>query len=99
MTYHFLWSMSGSKSQNEEWFTMDISPRQSGTMHIQYSLTASKSIQITFDSGANWVDLDKTSKDELVRKEIICKSGDQINMRITTGSGGTVQICRCFLSN
>ena len=92
-------STSGSKAQNTEWFSTDISQSVKGaaSYRIQVSITPSVVIDVTLDSGSTWTHLNSGDvlKDSAIYIFVVStREGDLFNMRTPTVGGTTVQICR-----
>ena len=87
------------KAQNAEFFSADITAQKTGIFRLMLSLSATKVVDVTFDSGSNWTALnDGTSltTDQLYAFDVMVKVGDTFNMRIPTASGATVDVGRVF---
>ena len=85
---------SGSKAQNAEWFSSDLTVPKSCTVTVQFSVNLAVLIQYTLDSGSNWFELVLlTVANKQERMDITMMSGDLFNMRTTTIGGATVHQC------
>ena len=81
-----------SFDQNAEWFSNDLKlyhrPKR---VKMNIGINASKTIQITFDSGSSWTDFASSKKldfkDEVT---FIISPDDLVNFRCTDGSGVTI---------
>lgn len=79
-------------NQNDEWFPVDLRVDKDMVIFINIAITGNKSIQVTFDSGANWVDFALTKaleyKDTI---QIQLGSDSRFNMRFIDSPPSTVQ--------
>lgn len=87
-------------TQNEEWLSEDLTvyfrPRR---IFMNIGLDGTKTVQITFDSGSTWTDFSTSKKfdfNELI--EFTIDPNDQINFRVTDGSGATIQHCHAYMA-
>jgi hypothetical protein len=82
-----------SFTQNEEFFSEDLRIYNRAKMiFLNMSTTSSKAIQLTFDSGSNWVDLADAKKfyfNELFQFPM--DTPERLNFRATSAGGATVQ--------
>lgn len=85
--------LTGSKNQNEEWFSSDLTVlNRPKLIYMNLGTDENVEIEITFDSGSNWVDLDASKKhdfSDLVRFALT--PGETFNMRTPTAGGVTIQ--------
>ena len=96
-------SASGSKAQNAEWFSSDLSPetlssdQEASKFRISVAVSAAVDVQITLDSGTTWLKLNSGNTlvaDSLYIFDVPTRFGDTFNMRTSTSGGCTVRVCR-----
>lgn len=94
---------SGTKAQNAEWFSSDLSPetlhsdQEASKFRISVALSAHVYIEVTLDSGSTWVKLNSGNKvviDSLYVFDVPIRFGDTFNMRVPDSSGATIRVCR-----
>ena len=94
---------SGAKAQNAEWFSADLQEQQvseqfgASKFRITLAVNAEKKVQVTLDSGSNWVYLNEGNAlvaDSLYMFDVGVRDGDNFNMRTDEASGTTVTLCR-----
>ncbi len=82
-----------SFNQNEEFFSSDLRVyNRCKMLFVNISTTASKAIQITLDSGSNWIDLADAKKynfNELIQFPL--DPTERLNFRTTSSGGCTIQ--------
>ena len=100
-TYELLGYTSGAKSQNEEWLSPDIKVHdRPKKCTFDIAMSSNVAVEITFDSGSNWVDLAKSNQLELKDEiRLMIHPDELVNLRTTNGSGTTVQRCRVYSAN
>ncbi|KKM18058.1 hypothetical protein LCGC14_1669550 [marine sediment metagenome] len=88
-----------TEAQNAEWFASDLLPVKIGVMRLEISVSAAVVIEVTFDSGSNWMSLNGNVAlvaDSVYIFDIFVKLGDTVNIRIPTASGAVVDIGRVY---
>jgi len=88
---------SGAKTQNEEWFSTDLSPTKIGKFRTTMCLDVAVKIQATVDSGTTWVTLNSDialAANSLHLFDVSVRVNDNFNIRIPTAGGATIQLCR-----
>jgi len=99
--YEVMVSYSGNKSQNEEWFATDLQVYGRPKLcNFDISIGSNVALEITFDSGSNWIDLSKSNQLELKDDiHLMISPGELVNIRTTNGSDVTVQRCNIYSSS
>jgi hypothetical protein len=94
---------SGTKAQNAEWFSSDLSPetlsgdQEASKFRLSIAVSSAVPIECTLNSGTTWVKLNSGNNlvaDALYIFDIPTRFGDLFNLRTTDGSGTTIRICR-----
>ena len=91
-----------TESQNTEWFATDLAPTLNGIFRLEVSVSAAVVIEVTFDSGSNFIALNSNNTigaDQLFVFDIYVRVGDTFNIRIPTAGGATVDIGRVYQVN
>ena len=90
-------STSGAKAQNVEWFASDIVVEDTQKLIISLAVSASVVVEITKNSGTDWVALNSNVVlivDAEHIFDVMVRAGDTFNMRTPTGGGATLAHCR-----
>ena len=84
---------NGTFAQNIEWFASDLTvASRPKLINMNLATDSSVTIQITFDSGATWVDFASTKKQDFWElHQFIVTPDDTVNFRVTDAGGVTVQ--------
>ena len=92
---------SGAKAQNAEWFSSDITrtggPQFSSKYRVSLAIDAEKTVEITLNSGTNWIKLNggtALTANCAYIFDIPVRASDTFNVRIPDSSGATVVYCR-----
>jgi hypothetical protein len=85
-----------TKAQNTKWFSSDIP--FSGDPHcvLNYSVDTDVLLQITYDGGTNWSDVDSSQTSQAGKNKIFAftmVSGELVNFRHTTAA--TITFLKC----
>lgn len=90
-------SATGTKAQNAEWLANDLIPTKDAKIRITLSLDAAVVIEVTVDSGTNWLGLNNNGAltvDGLFVFDVPVRIKDKFNIRIPTAGGATINLCR-----
>ena len=94
---------SGTKAQNAEWFSSDLSPetlsgdQEASKFRLSVAVSSAVDVQCTLDSGSTWLKLNSGNSlvaDALYVFDVPTRFGDTFNLRTTDGSGTTIRVCR-----
>jgi len=94
---------SGTKAQNAEWFSSDLSPetlssdQEAAKFRLTVAVSSAVDLQCTLDSGSTWLKINSGNNlvaEALYIFDIPVRFGDTFNLRTTNGSGTTIKICR-----
>ena len=84
--------VTGSKNQNEEWFSSDLTVvNRPKLLYMNIATQENIAIEMTFDSGATWFNLQASKKNDfadLIRFALA--PGETLNMRTPTAGGVTL---------
>lgn len=95
-------SVTGAKTQNTEWFSSDLTTEttseqfSASKFRITIGITAEKKVQVTLDSGSNWLYLnsgDAIKADSLYVFDVPVRQDSNFNMRTDETGGCTIAVC------
>ena len=88
----YITELTGSKGQNVEWFSSDLTVQNRPKMLCMNIATQENvAIEMTLDSGSTWFDLDASKKHDfadLIR--FVLSPDETLNMRTPTAGGVTI---------
>ena len=83
-------------AQNAEFFAQDLDTSAADpyavTLEILGAFTANRALEMSLDSGANWIELG--SKSTVFEVEVLIKAGELINFRTPDAAGVTIEYFR-----
>lgn len=94
---HVLGETAGSKTNNAEWFAVDIKPVENGIIYIHVSMASSSTLQYSLDSGTTWnsfKDGAQIGANNGQFFELLVITSDQLQIRQNSGGAVPVNFCR-----